>query len=235
MCVFLTLSCSTPASFDTSKPEGAYKQAGEYEKFERYVEAIEKYKAVKNNFPYSKYAKMSDLKVADLNFKRESFIEAQSSYQLYKDYYPRDKNIDYITYQIGLSYFHQLPKVIGRDLSGASDAIRVFTELERTFPKSNYTKLAKIKKAVALKMLAQKQIYVADFYFKTKKYVSALSRYEALLNNYSNLGFNKRALLGAALSAHRSNNTQKTDEYSKKLTSLFKDSPESKKLMKELK
>lgn len=232
---FLLTACSSIQEYNTSTPEGAYKQAEEYLKYHRYEEAIERFRSIKKKFPYSAFAKKADLKVADVNFEREAYVEAQASYQLYKDFYPKDEKIDYVTYQVGMSYFKQLPDVPGRDLDSSHDAIRAFNEVIMMFPGSEYAKKAREHKKNALKLLAQKELYIADFYYKQKEYVSALGRYEDLLNKYSNLGFNKRALYGAATSAHRAKIPAKAKKYASQLTNLFADSKEAKRAEKEIK
>tara|TARA_B100000749_G_scaffold122825_1_gene93958 strand:- start:213082 stop:213816 length:735 start_codon:yes stop_codon:yes gene_type:complete len=228
------ISCSSFQTYDTSTAEGAFKQAEEYEKFERYDEAINHYQAVKNRFPYSRFAKPSDLKVADINFTRESYAEAQVAYQLYKEFYPRDQIADYVTFRIGMSYFNQLPDKIGRDQSLAKDAIRYFEELMDVYPQSSHIAKAKEHRNKALKKLAQKELYVADFYMKQEEYSSALGRYEEVLKKYSNIGFNKRALLGAVTSANRGKNERKAKQYLSRLAELAPGSKEHNEAQKEL-
>ena len=72
----LSTGCSSIETRDTSTPEGAFKSAEDFEKDERYEEAISKYSDVKNKFPYSRFAADAELKIADLQFKRESYPEA---------------------------------------------------------------------------------------------------------------------------------------------------------------
>ncbi|MEZ4870904.1 MAG: outer membrane protein assembly factor BamD [Bdellovibrionales bacterium] len=121
--------------------------------------------------------------MADLNYKREAYGEAQIAYQIYKEFYPRDSISDYVTYRIGMSFFKQLPEKIGRDLSVAEDAVRYFDELLDLYPTSSYVEDAKKNKAKALKLLAEKELYVADFYMKQETYSSALGRFEDVLKN----------------------------------------------------
>lgn len=231
---FFTISCSSIKTYDTSTPEGAYNQAEEYAKYERFEEAIERFKNVKAKFPYSSFAKKSDLRVADINFERESYVEAQSSYQLYKDLYPADENIDYVTFRIGISYFNQLPNTVERDLSVAEKAIRSFDELEKVYPNSKYAQEAKDKRAKAVQMLAEKELEIAKFYLKKEKYLSALGRYEDLIKKYPNSGLNREALYGAALSAHKSDSPIRAKMYATELIKLFADSNEAHKIQKEL-
>ena len=221
------VSCSSAEKFDTSTPEGAFKMGEEYEKDDRFEEAIAKFSDVKNKHPYSRFATLAELKIADIQFKRENYIEAQNAYQLFKDFHPKHPQIDYVTFRLGLSYFMQLPATIDRDLSLADKAILYFDETINSFPNSAYVAEAREKKQAALKMLAEKEMYVANFYYKRQKYDSALKRFEGLLKTYPNLGLDAEALFGAARSAYEIGEKERGSQYFKNLTSLYPDSSEA--------
>jgi len=127
-------------------------------------------------------------------------VEAQASYQIFRELHPKHSQIEYVIFRTGLSYYNQLPETIDRDLSQANKAIAQFADLEKNFPTSKYLKEAQEKKTASLKMLAEKEIYIADFYLKKQSYLSALKRYEGLLKNYPGLGFDERAKEGILVS-----------------------------------
>ncbi len=222
------LGCSSIDKIDTSTPEGAFQLAEAYEKDERYDEAVQKYQDVRTKFPYSKLATTAELKIADVNFKREAYGEAQASYQLFKDFHPKHPQIDYVTYRLAMSYFNQLPDSIDRDLSLADKAILYFDEVVNSYPKSEYVADSKREKEDALKRLAKKELYIADFYFKRAVTDSALQRYEHLLKVYPNLGFDARALYGAAISAQKLGEKERAQQHYQKLVSLYPGSDEAK-------
>ena len=228
------VGCSSTPDIDTSTPEGAYKLAEKYEKDERFEEAIVQYTAVKNKHPYSKLATESELRIAEIHFKREEYVESQSSYQVFKEMHPTHPQIDYITYRLGLSFYNQLPSTIDRDLSVAERAILYFDEVIQSYPNSTHVAEAKDYKQKALKMLAEKEDYIANFYFIRDHFESALVRYEGLLDKYPGLGFDEHALYGAAVSAYKIKEMGKAKNYYRKLISDFKDSTEAEKARREL-
>lgn len=227
-------ACSSGEKFDTSTPEGAFKQAEEFEKDERYEEAVAKYTDVKNKFPYSKLATQAELRVADVQYKREAFIEAQGAYQLFKEFHPKHPQADYVTFQLAMSYFNQLPSSIDRDLSVAERAIAYFDELITNYPSSQYVAEAKTHRTEALTMLAKKELYVADFYSKREKWDSALKRFETVLKQYPNLGMEPIALLGAARSALKAGEKERGENYLKTLYSQYPNSDEARRAKNEL-
>jgi outer membrane protein assembly factor BamD len=224
--IFLSSCSSKEKSSDTA--EGAYAIAQEFDKDELWERAISKYQEVKNKYPYSKYATMAELAIADCHFKDESFPEAQVSYQAFKDLHPKHPQIDYVTHRLGLSFFKQLPSTIDRDLTLASSAILYFNEVINQYPNSPLVAEAKTKKDDAYKMLAQKEQYIADFYFKMEKFDSALGRYELLLKKYPGLGFDAKAMSQAAIAASRIGEPEKAHKYIDELEKRFANSDELK-------
>lgn len=223
----LLFSACTTEEKKTDAAESTFNLAQEYEKDERYEEAIRKYTEVKNRFPYSQYAIKAELAIADVYFKEESYGEAQINYQTFRELHPKHTQIDYVIFRIGLSYFNQLPETIDRDLTYAHDAISTFDELVEKYSQSEFVKEAKEKKATALKKLAEKEDYVGDFYFKRKVYDSALIRYEYLIKTYPQSELNEKALARAYYSALKAGEREKSKNY---LNQLKKNYPNSKEL-----
>ncbi len=229
-----SVGCSSGEKYDTSTPEGAFKQAEEYEKDERYEESIAKYSDVKNKFPYSKLATQAELKIADVNFKREAFIEAQSAYQLFKEFHPKHPQSDYVTFRLALSYFNQLPATIDRDLTVAEKAILYFDEVIASYPNSPHVPEAREKRGTSMKMLADKEMYIANFYAKKKMFDSAMKRFETVLKKYPNVGLDAQALYGAARSAFKSGERERGQQHLKNLYSLFPNTDEARRARGEL-
>ncbi|MGE4130643.1 MAG: outer membrane protein assembly factor BamD [Bdellovibrionales bacterium] len=228
------ISCSSTPELDTSTPEGAYKLGEKFEKDERFEEGIAQFSTVKNKFPYSKLATEAELRIAEIHFKREEFVEAQNAYQVFKEMHPSYARIDYVTYRLGLSFFNQLPSTIDRDLAVAERSIIYFDEVIISFPDSSHVKEAREYKAKALKMLAEKEFYIGHFYFIRDKYESALSRFEGLLEKYPNLGFDAKSLYGASVSAFKIKELSKAKAHFQRLVTEFKNSEEAEKARREI-
>lgn len=228
------IACSTMDK-KSDTPEGAFALAEEFDKDERYEEALRRYTEVKNKFPYSNFATKSELAIADVYFKQESYPEAQVSYQAFRELHPKHPQIDYVLFRIAMSYYNQLPTTLDRDLTVAQDVISSFDEFLRRFPTSQYAKEASEKRIETLKMLAGKEEYIAEFYFKRAMFDSALSRYETLISTYPQLGFDEKALYGATISANRIGDSFKAQKYLKELMAKFPQSSEAQRAQKEVK
>jgi len=233
MIITFLVGCSSTEK-NTDTPEAAYSVAQDYEKEERFEIAIQRYQEVRNKFIYSKYALMAELSIADCYFKQESFPEAQVAYQNFKDLHPKHPQIDYVTYQLALSFFNQLPSTSDRDLALASSTILYLEETYKNFPNSTYAKDAQEKKASVLKMLVEKEIYIADFYFKKQKFNSALTRYEQSLTKYPNHFLESKALSKAAICANKLGNKEKAQGFLSKLKSKYSNTSEYEDAEKEM-
>ncbi len=216
-------------------PDGAFSIAEEFDKDERYEEAIRRYTEVKNKFPYSKFATKAELAIADVYYKQESYPEAQVSYQAFRELHPKHPQIDYVLFRIGMSYYNQLPSSLDRDLSVAQDVVTSFDDLMKRFPNSQYINEAAEKKLATLKMLAGKEEYIANFYFKREMFDSALSRYELIISKYQKLGFDETAYYGAAVSASKIGDAFKANKYLSELVAKYPKSAEAERAKKEVK
>lgn len=232
--IFLNLlfSCASDEK-NADTPEAAFKIAKEFDDDEKYHIAISRYTDVKNKFPYSSYATDAELAIADVHFKSEEYEEAQISYQNFRELHPRHPKIDYVIFRIGLSYFQQLPETIDRDISLAKDAIYSFSELLKKYPNSGYAAEAKDYRKKSQTMLNEKELYIADFYFKQKEFDSALLRYVSSFKKYPDTDLQARSLAGAIRSSAKLFDEEVRKTYADILFKQFPDSDEAKQIRRE--
>jgi len=232
--VFSAIGCASTDTLDTKTADGLFALAQKYEKDERFEEAITNYSDVKNKFPYSRYAIESELSIANIEFQRENFVESENAYKLFKEFHPNYEKIPYVTFQIGLSIYNQLPKSIDRDLTIAKSAIEQFDSVITNYPKSEFVAKSIEFRDLTKKMLAEKSYYIAQFYFIREFWLSALGRYEEVLRSHPSLGYDTKALYGATISAYKLKDNDKAKLYFKKLLSEYPNSKELAKARKEM-
>ncbi|MBW2654001.1 MAG: outer membrane protein assembly factor BamD [Deltaproteobacteria bacterium] len=158
-----------------------------------YKTAVKAYTDLKDWYPFSKYAILAELKIADSHYHLEAYDEAIIAYEEFEKMHPRNEAIPYVIYQTGLSWFNQLD-TIDRDHTPAKNSLTQFNRLVDQYPESEYAQKAKgnIKKCV--ENLSGHELYVGNYYYKTKKYKAALKRYEYLVENYPDSKESKEAL-----------------------------------------
>jgi len=167
-------------------------------KNENYKTSIEYFEKLRDWYPFSKYAILAELKIADSYYKLKEYEEAISAYEEFADLHPRNEAISCVIYQTGLCYFEQIDTV-DRDQTTAQKALDIFKKLIKQFPEDVYAGKAEVKLKKCLKSLAGHELYVGLFYYNSKHYKAALSRFETVLINYPDVGVQHEALQYIAL------------------------------------
>ncbi len=162
-------------------------QSGKYDK------AIEHFEKLKDWYPFSKFAILAELKVADAYFQLKQYEDAIFAYENFERLHPRNEAIPYVIYQIGMCYFEQIDTV-DRDQTSNKNALEAFDRLIKQFPDDPYALTAIEHMKKSLKILAGHEFYVGLFYFKSKHYKAALYRFKAVLSLYPDVGVHYKAL-----------------------------------------
>lgn len=175
------------------KPPEVLAQEGIKElKKEKYLDAIETFEKLRDRYPYSDQALLAQLKVADAYFFKKKYEEAIQAYREFEKLHPTNKAVAYCIFREGQSYYRQR-STIDRDQTYTQKAIDEFKRLKQKFPDSEYVPKADEFLARCRKDLAEHEFYVAEFYYKTKRYQAAIDRYQALTQDYPDFPKNAEA------------------------------------------
>ncbi len=158
-----------------------------------YRKAIEKFQKLKDFYPFSKYAILAELKIADAHYHREEYEEAIFEYENFERLHPRNEAIPYVIYQIGRCYYDQIDTV-DRDQTSTRKALETFQRLQKQFPEDQYARRAEEHISKTLKSLAGHTYYIGVFYYKTKHYKAALHRFMSIISDYPDVGYHQQAL-----------------------------------------
>ena len=150
---------------------------------EDYREAVKAYTDLKDWYPFSKYAILAELKIADSHFRLEAYDEAIVAYESFEKLHPRNEAVPYVVNQIGLCWFNQIDTV-DRDPTPAQNAMTQFRRVLEQFPGSEYAPKADEKIEKCLDTIAGHELYVANYLKKTKEFKAALKRYEYITAHY---------------------------------------------------
>ncbi len=158
-----------------------------------YKDAIKAYTDLKDWYPFSKYAILAELKIADSYYHLKAYEEAISAYEAFENLHPKNEAIPWVIFRTGLCWYDQIG-TIDRDQTPAKNSLEQFKRLLDQYPESEFVQEAKEKIQKCLENLSGHEMYVADFYFRTEKYTSALSRYKSIVMNYPDSKESKEAL-----------------------------------------
>jgi outer membrane protein assembly factor BamD len=159
----------------------------------RYDKAIEKFQKLKDYYPFSKYAILAELKIADAHYQREEYGEAIFAYENFEQLHPRNEAIPYVIYQIGRCYYDQIDTP-DRDQTSAQKALETFQRLIQQFPEDPYSVRASEHIDTCQKSLAAHAYIVGVFYYKTKHYKAALNRFMSVITEYPDVGYHQKSL-----------------------------------------
>lgn len=182
----LVVSCATKRPEGQTEAEVLFKEAKELVAKSRYIQATEKLNAIRSQYPYSFYATGAELMQADILFSQENYAESAAAYILFRDFHPKYEQLGYVVFRISESFFRQLPATYDRDLSAGVEAIKYYNELLLTYSNTEYIKDAQSRIVMIEDMMEKKEIYIADFYFKTKDFFAAKARYQDILVSLKN-------------------------------------------------
>lgn len=217
----LFISCASDSPEGKTEAEVLYKEAQELIESDRFILATEKLQQIKTQHPYSFYATPAELLLAEVQFKQESYPEAAASFLLFRDFHPKHEKIAYVIFMIAESYYKQLPDTIDRDLETGAEALKFYEELVAKYPSSPEIKKAKSRTKKILKMLREKDQYVADFYFKTKVWEAARYWYIDILTRHAeNVPLRQHSMLRVVATSAQMKKWQECVLYAEKFQAL---------------
>jgi outer membrane protein assembly factor BamD len=168
-----------------------------------WVAASKYFGFIKSRFPYSKYAVLAELRLADAEFGAEQYLEAIDSYRLFIKFHPTHEMVanGYASFKIGDAYYRQLPgdfwlfpPSYEKDQSSTEDAANELKSFLDKYPESPYRDKAKEILVAVGKKLADHEWYVARYYWDRGKPMGTVLRLRRLLERYRGVGYDVEAL-----------------------------------------
>ncbi len=187
-----TWNALTGKEFSGSAQQLAWDGMEAYEEGD-YKEAIEQFQQLKDWYPFSKYAILAELKIADSHYHLENYEEAIFAYEEFEKLHPRNEAVPYVIYQIGRCYFDQID-TIDRDQTPARKAYETFQRLEKQFPDDKYARSGVEHITTCVRSLVGNEYYIGVFYYKSKHYKAALRRFMTVISDFPDVGYHQKAL-----------------------------------------
>ena len=179
-----------------NKAKGALKR-------EEYENAIESYRLIESNFPFSEYATQSHIELAFAEYKLKRWDSSVAIIDRFISMNSTSQLLPYAYYLRGLVNFNRgktffnfvLPHVqIDKDPFNLRNAYEDFNYIYKNYKKSEYLEDS-VKRMIYLRnTLASYELHVANFYFKRKAYIAVINRCNYLIEKYPNSPANIDAL-----------------------------------------
>ena len=151
---------------------------------QRYEEARKSFLSIVERHPDSSYAPRARFLVGESYYREAEFDKAIKEFEGFLSFYPRHQIADLVQYRLAMSYYDQL-KPVEQDQGLSKKALDQFKKLVKEYPESRYATEALAKIDICRGRLAQKEVWVASYYFTQGNPSSARQRLELVLKDYS--------------------------------------------------
>ena len=157
------------------------------------IYAAKKFNEAEILFPQSEWAPKSALMAAYSYYTQDYYGDTIAELERFLRVYPLSKNLDYVYYLLGVSYYEQIVDE-KKDLQSITNAKKYFKILIKNYPDTKYSLDAEYKIELVNDTLAAKEMYIGRYYFDKKKWIPAINRFKYVIDNYDTTVYAEEAL-----------------------------------------
>jgi outer membrane protein assembly factor BamD len=172
-----------PAPTPILPAEELYSNGEEQLNRKRYDEARQSFTKIVERHPTSSYASRARFLIGEAHYREGSFDKAIKEFEAFLSFFPRHQIADLVHFRLAMSYYDQM-KPVEQDQGLTQKALDQFRKLVKEYPESRYATEALAKIDICRGMLAQKEVWVANYYFTQGNPGGARQRLEQVLKNY---------------------------------------------------
>ena len=155
--------------------------------------AAKKFNEAETLFPQSEWAPKSALMAAYAYYTQDYYSDTIAELERFIRVYPLSKNLDYVYYLLGISYYEQIVDE-KKDLQSIIKAKEYFKIVSKNYPNTNYSLDAEYKIDLVNDTLASKEMYIGRYYFDRKKWIPAINRFRTVIDDYETTIYAQEAL-----------------------------------------
>jgi outer membrane protein assembly factor BamD len=148
-----------------------------------YYIALEQFRDLIDQFPFSKFNEEAELRVAQGEYLSGNYAEAIVAFTDFQRRHPTSPNLPFVGYYLGMCYAKQIES-IDRDQAAAQNAQNVFLTVIQQYPDSPFAELAREELARCRRNLAEHELYIARYYATRKNKRAAEIRLLTLASRY---------------------------------------------------
>jgi outer membrane protein assembly factor BamD len=155
--------------------------------------AARKFNEVEILYPQSDLAPKSALMAAYSYYVQDYYEDCIMELQRFIKIYPKNKNLDYVYYFLGIAYYEQIVDE-KKDTFSIIKAKQYFKHVIKNYPKTEYALDATFKIELIDDILAAKELYIGRYYIDKKKWIPAINRFKKIVEEYDTTIFVEEAL-----------------------------------------
>jgi len=149
----------------------------------RYEDARQNFKKIVERHPNSVQAPRARFLIGEAFYRESEFEKAIKEFDTFMSFYPRHEIADLVQYRLATAYYDQM-KPVEQDQGLTIKAMNALKKLVKEYPESRYATDALAKVDLCRGKLAQKELWVATYYFNQGNPSSARQRLELVLKDY---------------------------------------------------
>lgn len=191
----------TPTAY-ADNAEQAYVEALDQFRGGNYLRAEPMFRKVRKEYPFSRFAALAELRVADCLLNEKKYAEAIQAYQEFIRFRPSHHEVPYARFKIAQAHFEEIPTSwllapppYKRDLGAAHEALHALRRYLVDFPDDPRVPDAHEMMQKVVELLAKHELYVARFYLHRDVPKAAVARLQTLLNAYEGSPVEPEAML----------------------------------------
>ena len=155
--------------------------------------AAKKFNEAEILFPQSQWAPKAALMAAYSYYVQDYYSDVIDELIRFIKIYPNNKNIDYAYYLLAVSYYEQIVDET-KDLQSIVEAKKNFEIVVKRFPNTEYAIDANFKLDLIDDFLAAKEMYIGRYYVDKKKWIAAINRFRAVVDEYETTIYTEEAI-----------------------------------------
>ena len=196
--ILIVFTACSDAKLMTPETEGEklqilYNDAMELVKKRDFVDAAALFEDIERQYPYSKWSNQAQLMSGFCYYKSNMYNDSLDALERFIALYPGSSKISYAYYLRALNYFEQVNDV-ERDQVTTAKAKKAFNEVISKFPESEFAIDALTRIDILDDRLAAKEMEIGRFYQFDHQWISAINRYNVVLNEYKTSIYTEEAL-----------------------------------------
>jgi outer membrane protein assembly factor BamD len=164
-------------------PDELYAQGETELNNRRYDEARQNFRKIVERHPNSSYAARARFLIGEAFYREAEFGKAVLEFEAFLAFFPQHQISDLVQFRLAMSYYDQL-KPVEQDQGLTQKALDQFRKLVKEYPQSRYFSDALAKIDICRGRLAQKEVWVANYYFIQNNPSAARQRLELVLKEY---------------------------------------------------
>lgn len=183
LAVLLLAGCAADKAPSDLPVENLYNNAFDDLQKTKYKKAAEEFEQVEIEHPYSQWAVKAKLMGAYAYYKNEDYDDAVLALDRFIKYHPGNKDVAYAYYLKGMCSYSQISSA-DKDQADTEKAEEAFNRLIMLFPDSEYAADARKKVNLTEDYKAGQEMIIGRYYLNNGNYLSALNRFNVVLENY---------------------------------------------------